>query len=76
MFSQASIPHKQLCLYKARREGGTEREREKKGQCPGDDIILCCLFWLAPTGERGLQQAGEWAWYQVNIGSLAVCGHN
>lgn len=26
-----------------------EREKEEKGQCRRDDIILCCLLWLAPT---------------------------
>lgn len=51
MFSQASIPHKQLCLYKTR----GEKEGEK-GQCLRDDIILSRLLHLPHcplAGEGG-----------------------
>lgn len=47
MFSQASIPRKQLCLYK------TLEERERgEGQCPRDDIILSCLLQTPTTAGR------------------------
>lgn len=46
MFSQASIPHKQLCLYKS-----GERERRRERTVSGDDITLSCLLQLQPRGQ-------------------------
>lgn len=53
MFSQASIPRKQLCLYKTRREG----ERERKDSVLGM-TSFCLVCFTSPTvGKRG---GGGW----------------
>lgn len=63
MFSQASIPHKQLCLYKT----GGQKEKEKKDSVLGmTSFRLVCS--TSPTVDRRVAgkvtEAGGHAWYK------------
>lgn len=63
MFSQASIPHKQLCLYKT----GGEKEKEKKDSVLGMTSFRLVCSTSPTVGRRvagKVTEAGGCAWYK------------